>query len=113
MNRYLLTKAGINPNEGIHRLGGKIEIYEKLLNNFLEDEHYGQLIDAIEKKDVEAAFQASHALKGITGNLSMNDLYEALVPLVEDFRAGSMEHVDEFLPAVKEKYNLIVEALSK
>ena len=110
MNRYILTKAGIDVNEGIHRFNGNKELYEKFLTSFPEDIHYEQMLEAIEQKDVDAAFQGAHALKGITGTVSLAKLHSLLIPLVEELRAGSMEKVPELLPPVKEAYdeNIVV-----
>ena len=112
MNRYRLTKAGINVSEGLHRFGGNQEIYEKFLMKFPENESYKQMLDAIEKQDVEAAFQASHALKGVAGNLSLEKLYQAILPLVEEFRAGRMEQTGALLPPVKEAYETVMAVLT-
>ena len=49
MNRYILTKAGIDVNEGIHRFNGNKELYEKFLTSFPEDIHYEQMLEAIEQ----------------------------------------------------------------
>lgn len=111
MNRYKLTQAGVDPNEGIKRFNGKKDIYEKFLNNFPDDEHYAKMLEAIDVGDTEAAFQAAHALKGVTGTISLNELYQNLNPLVEELRNGSLDKVDELLPAIKESYDKVIEAL--
>lgn len=113
MNRYKLTKAGIDANEGIRRFNNNKEMYEKFLMNFPKDEHYNQMIQAIEEKNVEAAFQAAHALKGVSGNLSLIKLHQDIIPLVEELRNGSMEHTDEYLAPVKESYRIVTEALKE
>lgn len=113
MNRYILTKAGIDVNEGIHRFNGNKELYEKFLMSFPEDAHYGQMLQEIEKGDAEAAFQAAHALKGITGTVSLVQLHGVLIPLVEELRAGSLEKVPELLPPVQEAYNKAVDVLKE
>lgn len=113
MNRYILTKAGIDVNEGIHRFNGNKELYEKFLTSFPEDIHYEQMLEAIEQKDVDAAFQGAHALKGITGTVSLAKLHSLLIPLVEELRAGSMEKVPELLPPVKEAYDEAVQVIKE
>ena len=62
-------------NEGIQRFNGNKELYEKFLTSFPEDIHYEQMLEAIEQKDVDAAFQGAHALKGITGTVSLAKLH--------------------------------------
>lgn len=111
MNRYKLVKAGIDVKEGIHRFNENKEMYEKFLNGFPEDVHYDALLKALEQKDAKEAFQAAHALKGITGNLSLNELHQNLLPLVEELRAEKLDRVAEFLPAVQESYDKVMEVL--
>ena len=113
MNRYRLSKAGINVKEGIERFNGNIDLYEKYLYSFLEDEYYDSMCEAIDEKDVKAAFTAAHALKGLAGNLSLVELHKDMLPLVESLRSGSIEDAISQLQLVIKDYNLISEALSQ
>lgn len=112
MNRYKLSKAGINANEGIARFGGNAEVYEKFLYRFASEPHFRQMCQAIEHHEVQMAFTEAHALKGEVGNLSMNRLYQDLCPLVETLRRGSFDNTAELLTPVVRDYHEIVEALS-
>ena len=113
MNRYKLTQAGVNPRAGIERFSGNKELYEKYLNTFPNDPNFGKLKDEIAAKNVEGAFQAAHALKGVSGNLSLEELFNHVVPLVEELRAGSLEHADELIIPVEESYQKVVDALKE
>lgn len=44
MNRYKLTKAGVDVNDGIRRLGGNREVYERLLFMFPDDPRYNRML---------------------------------------------------------------------
>ena len=107
INREKLQAAGINVEEGIHRMGGQESLYERFLNSFLDNPYYQKMLDAMECKDVEAAFQSAHALKGMAGNMSMTELFEAMVPLVEEFRAKSMVRALELYEPVRIAYEKI------
>lgn len=113
MNKYKLSNAGISVAEGIKRLNGNKELYEKLLHEFPSDERYKKLCIAIEKKDVKEAFMQSHALKGLAGNLSMNEFYKSIVPLVELLRRGSLEDAEMLLSNVTSEYEKIILALQE
>lgn len=113
MNRYKLSMAGIDVKEGIHRFSDRKDIYESLLMEFPEDTCYRELLAAIEQKDVKAAFMAAHSLKGITGNYSMKELYENLLPLVEELRSGSMENAEELLVPIEKSYQKVIAALTE
>lgn len=113
MNRYLLSKAGINANEGINRFRGSVTDYEEFLRAFSSDTQFNNLNEAIKSRDIKEAFQAGHALKGLAGNLSMTELYNALTPLVEELRKNSFEGVEELFIAVKEDYDKIINVLNE
>lgn len=111
MNRYKLSVAGVDVNQGLKRLNNDKEFYEELLQKFCEDVHYQQLLKALEQGDAKEAFQHGHALKGMAGNLSMVRLYDALVPLVEELRNGNPEKAKKLLQEVKDAYEVLMGAL--
>lgn len=111
MNRYKLTKAGVNINEGLRRLDNDMDFYEELLEKFCNDHHYVELKKAMDSEDVENAFKEAHALKGITGNLSCVRLYDALVPLVEKLRSKDYAEAKPLFADVTEAYRAVMEAM--
>lgn len=111
MNRYRLSKAGIDANQGIRRLNNDSSLYETMLNRFLADNHFNELQSAVDGLDVEGAFAAAHSLKGVSGNLSFVKLHSSLLPLVEELRGGSLEHAQEYMKPVIEAYNEVVAAI--
>lgn len=113
MNRYQLTKAGIDCNEGVLRFGGNKQSYEVVLRMFLEDDHFQSMVDAFACEDVEQAFAAAHALKGVAGNLSLAAVYADIVPLTEHLRAGDLGGALPFLPAVQASYATAFDAVER
>lgn len=111
MNRYKLSKVGINTKEGIERFNGDADSYEKYLYLFPQDENFGLMCKAIDEKDVWAAFTAAHALKGVAGNLSLDKLYIDIKPLVEKLRAGSLDDTKPLLDTVENDYDEIIDVL--
>lgn len=112
MKRYQLSKAGVSATEGIERFNGDKEMYEEVLTNFVNDTSFAQLCEAVENKDVDAAFKAAHSLKGVAGNLSMNRLFDDIYPMVEILRAGSLEQVEDYMVTVKKDYEDVIQAIS-
>ena len=53
----------------------------------LQDANFEKLKDAIEAGDLDAAFDAAHALKGVMGNVSLTNLFEPVCAMTEDLRA--------------------------
>lgn len=113
MNRYTLVKAGIDVNQGLRRFNQNKEMYEMLLLQFLSDGNFSGLSAALARADAPGAFQCAHALKGIAGNLSLEKLHEALLPLVEELRAGRLDQAPTLFPPVQESYARLVEVLKQ
>lgn len=111
MNRYKLTKAGVDVNEGLKRLDNDKDFYEELLEKFCNDSHYAELKRAMEHEDAETAFKEAHALKGMAGNLSCTRMYHALAPFVEKLRRHELEGAIALFPAVSEAYSAVMEAM--
>lgn len=86
MNLEKLEKLGLDYKTGLSRFLGNSGVYFKFLNSFAYEPDSEKLKKAVETKDREAVFQTAHALKGITGNLSLNLLYEKICLVVEDTR---------------------------
>jgi hypothetical protein len=111
MDKRLLAGAGIDYGEGAARFGGAAALYEKYLLKFPNDPTFPALKDAMEKGDAQAAFDKAHALKGLTGNLSLNALYGSTKPLVEALRGGDMELARRLYPEVEKEYLKVLAAL--
>jgi HPt (histidine-containing phosphotransfer) domain-containing protein len=113
MDKQKLVDAGINYDDGLKRFGGNVNLYEKFLKKFPADTAYTQLAEALKTQEYETAFKLSHTMKGTTGNLSMDDLYNNLFPLVEALRSNQYENVDEMMEKVTASYETVMQALEE
>ncbi len=100
-----LAEYGANTKEGIERCMGMEDFYLQLVGMMFEDENFAKLESAVESGDVRAAFEASHALKGTLGNLSITPLFDPVSKMTERFR-GATEPVDvsDLMPVYREAY---------
>ncbi|MEG0919491.1 MAG: hypothetical protein RSA49_02255 [Anaerovoracaceae bacterium] len=112
MNILLLNSAGIDANEGLRRFGDKEELYVKYLRRFIEDESFIKLKKAMDEEAYKDAMVYSHTLKGISGNLSINDFYKEVNILVEAIRNNQgVERIKEAYSSVEIQYNRSVQAI--
>ena len=87
----MLAMTSMNAAEGVRRIGGKVEAYRKQLRRFRE--HYANAI--VELRSLTAsdrlqeAEERCHALKGVTGNLGANPLYDKLVEIDVALKHGA------------------------
>ncbi len=62
-------------------------LYLRLVNMIPEEKNFAALENALDKGDLDAAFAAAHALKGVLGNLSLTPMYEKASEITELLRA--------------------------
>ncbi|MFA7242082.1 MAG: response regulator [Sulfuricellaceae bacterium] len=77
---------------GIRRIGGQADAYYKQLRRFRE--HYAtramELQRLIAEKNIQAAEEYCHTLKGISGNIGANALYESVAAVDALLKQGKM-----------------------
>lgn len=113
MDRQKMLEAGINYDTGLARFVGKVPLYEKYLYQFVEDTHFSQLKQEMERKDYNAAFKTAHALKGVIGTLSMDRLFAAVSDVVEALRSRDIEKADMLLKRAEKEYEFIITFLKE
>ena len=86
MNLESLTAYGAKTNEGMARCMNNESFYLRMVKMTLEDKSFNALKAAMEAEDAHAAFEAAHALKGITGNVSLTPIYEPVCALTDLLR---------------------------
>jgi HPt (histidine-containing phosphotransfer) domain-containing protein len=94
---------GADVDGGMERMYADDEFYTKCLRMFESDENFGKLDIAFQTKNYEDAFSATHTLKGVAGNLSLNPLYKSLCTLTEKLRAHDYTNLDPLYQDVKQK----------
>ena len=82
-----LNEFGADTAEGLARCFGNEALYLQLVNMLPGEKSFAALEQATADGDLTAAFEAAHALKGVTGNLSLTPLYEKASALTELLRA--------------------------
>lgn len=112
MNEKILKKAGIDCLAGIRRFSGNAALYEKYLKKFAADENFKLAKNAIEEKNYEDMLKYVHTLKGVTGNLSMTELFNSCSELVIVIRDKEFNRVDEIFNRISVLHSNVCEAIS-
>ncbi len=102
--RNKLELAGMNVDTAMERFMNNDALLERFLKKFPKDKSYGELLEAIAGKDVDAAFAAAHTLKGVSGNLSLDTLHDVVAEQTECFRSKDFEGGAGMMPAITEVY---------
>ncbi|HIT65989.1 MAG TPA: Hpt domain-containing protein [Candidatus Merdisoma merdipullorum] len=111
--RKKLIQAGADTDGALERFMGNEGLYTRFARGFREDGNYDALLKAMEAGDVKAAFNAAHTLKGVTGNLSFNRLYEKVSEVVEPLRREDLEEAGKKLPALTDAYEELIRVLEE
>jgi HPt (histidine-containing phosphotransfer) domain-containing protein len=81
--------AYIDFADGVKRVMNNTSLYVKLLTKFKTDTNLDNLETAITAGDMEKARNAAHALKGISANLSLTELYKQIFALETQIKGGA------------------------
>ncbi len=87
------------------------QLVERFLGKFLEDASFANLQQALAEGNAEAAFMASHTLKGVCQNLGLSNLFVPVNELTEALRGGSLEGSAQLFAPVEAEYGKTIEAL--
>lgn len=111
--RECLSQGGIQVDEILERLGGSEALVERFLKRFLQDTNFQALCQAMESGSMEQALAASHTLKGMCGNLSMNELTNQFTQQVAQLRAGDYAAAAQMMPQIQSDYQRVVQAIQR
>ena len=99
-----LSEHGCDMKITLERFLGDEDFYEKCLREMLNDASFDELGKALEAKDVKAAFESAHTLKGLSANMGLDSMLDIVVELVEPLRNGIIDGLDAiYLKLMEEK----------
>jgi len=98
-----LKEYGANVEEGLQRCMGNEDFYIKMVNMMLADNSIDKLKEAIAENDLDTAFEAAHALKGVAANLSLTPLSDPAVEITELLRNRTEMDYSELFAKISEQ----------
>lgn len=98
-----LKQLGCNTDDGLTRCMGNEAFYFKLISRVVDDKSFQALEDAVAAKDLDAAFDAAHSLKGVLSNLALTPIYEPVYEITELLRERKDIDYSEYLKTISEK----------
>ncbi len=96
----LLNEFGADTKEGLARCLDDEEFYLELIPEALDRARYEELDNLLKQKNIPAAFEAAHALKGVLGNLALTPIYDPTSEMTELLRAGTDMDYSEFMTKI-------------
>ena len=101
-----LKELGCDTDKGLERCLGDEDFYLEFVPDALKKERYERLEALIKNKDLDAAFEAAHGLKGILSNLSLDPVLEPVAEMTELLRARTDTDYSGLLTKMWERYSL-------
>jgi len=102
-----LNRFGADTEEGIARCAGMESLYLRLVGMVPKESNFDLLKESLEKNDLDQAFAAAHALKGVLGNLSLTPMYDLVADMTEPLRSRTeMDYSGQLKELLKMKENL-------
>ena len=98
-----LRARGCDVEGALTRFLNNEAFYLRLVGMAASDEHFGQLREAVEKDDLDAAFEHAHALKGVLANVSLTNVLEPIKEITEDLRARKEKDYSDVLGRIDEE----------
>ena len=86
-----LREWGANVDEGLTRCMNNEAFYLRMVGMIEADGNYDKLGQSLAAGDLQAAFEAAHALKGGLGNLSLTPMFTPASALCEALRGRTGE----------------------
>ncbi len=81
-----LKEFGADVDIALARCMNNEEFYMKQVNKVLADTSFEKLKEAVGNGDMDTAFELSHGLKGVWGNLGLTPLYDPVAEMTEHLR---------------------------
>ena len=102
-----LKEIGAQPEEGLKRCLDNEEFYLNLVKMVPSDAGFQNLQDALDRNDLDAAFEAAHALKGVLGNLSLTALREPVLEITELLRSRTEMDYTPLMTEILEQRDIL------
>ena len=107
----ILENFGVDTKEGLNRCMNNEGFYFRMINLGLSNEYFETLGRALEEGNLEEAFEAAHALKGVIGNLALTPIYDPLADMTEMLRAKKQADYVEIYRPIKEMRDKLLSML--
>ena len=101
----------VNVEDALKRIGGSMDLYKRLLNQFTGGDHIDPLEEALSTGAMEEVSRLVHTLKGVAANLSLIKLSAKASELEHCVKNGT-DHSETFAE-LKNAYYITSQEISK
>jgi len=104
---------GVDFQAGL-KIWGNEKAYKNALKSFAHrhEKDVQKIAALLNEEAVQQAHQLAHALKGVAGNLALNQVYEGATALSARLREGKLEGMDPMLEGLEQDLHQVVRAIT-
>jgi len=114
MNLIDFAKAvGMDLNDVIDRFSGNTALLVRMLKKFPGDKAFSDIESAMAKGDYASASEAAHSLKGLSGNLGLNNLYKIAGGMNQAGKEADYSEFEIFFAELKREYGKVLTAVGE
>ncbi|MBQ6976518.1 MAG: Hpt domain-containing protein [Selenomonadaceae bacterium] len=106
-----LDEFGVDTKEGLTRCMNNQKFYFRMISMGLSNDSFEKLGKALEENNLDEAFEAAHALKGVLGNLALTPIYKPLSEMTEMLRAKKTADYTAIYEPIMEMRNQLLQML--
>jgi len=106
-----LRAYGANVEEGLTRCMGMEGFYLGLVGKIRNDNHVRRLEESVRAGDLDSAFEAAHALKGVLANLALTPALNPVSEITEALRARREMDYEPLLLKVRTEWDRLTALL--
>ena len=100
-----LIAYGANVDEGMERCMNNEDFYLRLVGSVKDEQGFEALTTALGAGDLDAAFEAAHALKGVLANLALTPMLTPIQEITEHLRARTEMDYSNLLGQITSAYD--------
>ena len=112
-DKGLFELTGVNVSQGVARVGGNVALFRQVLQEFgrTEADAGTRLRQALELEDRVQARHIAHNVKGLSGNVSADELYRAASLLEKAIVAGDEAEIARSAQSFDDSLSAVIEAI--
>ena len=106
-----LKEYGADTGEGLNRCMNNEAFYLRLVKMVEQDTHLDQLEKSLAEKNLDAAFENAHALKGVLANLALTPALKPVSEMTELLRARTDTDYSELMASAHTEMDRLLEII--
>ena len=107
-----LKEYGADTQKGLALCMNSEDFYLRMVSMIIQENSFEALEKAIADNDLEEGFKAAHALKGVSGNLSLTPLYDKVCEITELLRAKTEMDYSELLQGILDEKKILEDLIN-